>query len=134
MIAACIPTLRPLFSRGYPPGKKGWSRKLADDRRHSEEKRRLGNFALRTTVPTVPLDLDLFVGESEVAVVAGSTRQGSDVDSPSRDGDSGGGFGRVNEGIVKKAGFSLDSRSYDEAVGWVHGSRGHAELVAFNQV
>ena len=134
IIAACIPTLRPLFTRNHPWSKKGWRRHLTRDRPPSEEKHRLHNLAQRTTLPTVPLGLDSSAGKNEVAVVARSTRREPDIDGSSRDEDTSDGYGPVDEGIVKTTEFSLDSRREDDDVGWIRGYGDHAAQDAFNRV
>ena len=138
IIAACIPTLRPLFSRTnrYPWNRKGWSRKLTGNfvQPHNEEIHRLHSIPQNPTVPTVPPGLDSGIGRSRVAVIAESRRHGFGVMSP-RSGDSGDGLGgEADKGIMKKTEFSQHNRSDDEAVGWSQGNRKHREQESFNSV
>ena len=129
IITACIPTLRPLFSRAtrYPWSKNGWSRKVRDNsaQPHGEENHRLHKVALHTIVPTVPPDLSTSISRNEVAIVAGSTRPGFGGNSSSRNGESRDGFVGTDEGIMENTGFAFDSRSSNEAVSWFDGNRKH---------
>ena len=131
IIAACIPTLRPLFSRtsSYPWNKKGSSRKLSAEsaQPHDEGKRRLHNLPLHLTVTTVSPGSDSCLDRNQVAVGAERPRYGFVVGN-SESGNSGDGLrGEADRAILKETEFSVDNRSDDEAVGWPQRSCAHVE-------